>query len=613
MDLSQDPKKGIFPENGDIQWFIGGKLNVCYNCLDRHIENGYGDRIALIYERNEIGKDEYITYNDVMENVCRISNLLKKMGVRKGDRVCIYMSTNPYSIYAMLACARIGAVHVVVFAGFSSESLSERINDSQCKIIISNIKVLRGEKVIYLDKVVNESIKSCPSIKDVLFYDDGNDIDLSNYNYKGVNFYSLKDEIKNERPYSPCEWMDSEDPLFILYTSGSSGKPKGMIHTQSGYLLGTLLTTKYIFNTKKGDIHGCLADIGWITGHSYILYGPLSNGLTTVLFDSIPSYPDHGRYWYTVEKHKITQLYLSPTAIRSLMRYDDGIFNQYDLSSLKVLGSVGEPINPKAWEWYFNNIGKGKCPLVDTYWQTETGSIILSPVPGKNGGFKPGSCIRPFLGISCVLMDTENGKIYDNDDDIRDKKGILLLTRPWPSISRTILGCHPRYINAYFNTCKGYYSTSDGAYIDKDKYIWIFGRVDDVINVSGHRIGTSEIESSLTEHPNTYESAVIGIPHEIKGSSIVAFCVLKEGSYDKNDEDKIKSELVYQVRKSIGGLAVPEKIYIVKGLPKTRSGKIMRRLLRKIVLNTLDNNDDISTLSDPDIIEHIKKVVNGIE
>lgn len=459
------------------------------------------------------------------------------MGIRKGDRVCIYMSTNPFTIYAMLACARIGAIHVVVFAGFSSESLSERIQDSHCKLIIANKNVVRGNKVIDLTKVVHDTIKSCPSIKNVLIYDEEDHIDFSLFDdvrNDHLNILDFKSEIENERPYSPCEWMDSEDPLFVLYTSGSTGKPKGMIHTQAGYLLGSLLTTKYIFNTIEGDIHGCFADVGWITGHSYILYGPLSNGLTTVLFDTIPTFPDHGRYWRTVEKHKITQLYLSPTAIRALMGYKDDIFNEYDLSSLRVLGCVGEPINPIAWKWYFENIGKNNCPLVDTYWQTETGSIIISPMPGVNG-YKPGSCIRPFFGISCVMINQEDCTVINGTD----VKGVLAISRPWPSISRTILGCHKRYINAYYSSYPGYYTTQDGGYMDKDHFIWILGRVDDVINVSGHRIGTSEIESSLTEHPFTNESAVIGIPHEIKGSTLIAFCVLKD-EYPKGNEETLK-------------------------------------------------------------------------
>lgn len=601
IDLSQDINKGIFPKDGHVQWFMGGKLNLSYNCIDRHIVKNpsYADKVALIHETNDPNKSVHITYGELLKNVSKLANCLKRMGIKKGDKVCVYMSTNPYSVYALLACARIGAIHVVVFAGFSSESLAERIRDAECKLIIANEKVIRGTKVVNLKPLVDDSVKICPSLNAVLLYreqDNHTPIPSTKKNF----YFDLKVQMEKERPICPCEWMDSEDPLFILYTSGSTGKPKGMIHTQAGYLLGTFLTTKYIFNVHPGDVFGSMVDIGWITGHSYIIYGPLSNGVTTLLFDTVPFYPNHGRYWDTIQRHKVTQLYLSPTAIRALMKYPDDKIDEYDLSTLKVLGSVGEPINPTEWEWYFERIGKKKCPIVDTYWQTEGGSICLSSIPGTKGP-KAGSCSSPFLGIKPVILDTNDMHVVEGND----KKGVLAIARPWPSISRTIFKNHDRYLAAYFNNNPGFFSTSDGGYRDRDEYYWVIGRVDDVINVSGHRLGSSEIESALNSHPSANESAVIGIPHNIKGTSIVAFVVLKAGF--KNTTE-LPNELSTKVRNSIGGLAIPEKIYIVDDLPKTRSGKILRRLLRKIVTNTLSDNDDFSTLADPEVVDKIKKM-----
>lgn len=601
IDLNQDFSKGLFPSNGDIRWFSGGKLNVSYNLIDRHVEKGesFANKVALIHERNPLGQHVTVTYKELLQEVSRLANCLKRFGVRKGDTVGIYMSTCPYTVYALLACARIGAIHVVVFAGFSGDALSDRMNDARCKVLIANQTVIRGEKVIDLTKNLKEAMKKSDTVETLLVYDEENKVTLGNYGK--TTLYSLIDEMKEERPYCPCEWMDSEDPLFILYTSGSTGKPKGMVHTQAGYLLGAYLTTKYIFDAQEGDVHGCMADIGWITGHTYIMYGPLAVGTTTVLFETMPTFPHHGRYWDTVQRHKLTQIYLSPTVIRSLMKYSDDIISQYDLSSLRVIGSVGEPINPASWNWYYEKIGKEKCTLVDTYWQTEGGSIYLSAIPGATG-MKAGSCSKPFFGIAPAILDPITGQIIEGPK----AKGFLAIAKPWPSISRTIRACHSRYINAYFEQFPGFYTTGDGGYRDKDEYYWIFGRVDDVINVSGHRLGTAEIESALVTHPGVSEAAVIGLPHEIKGTTIYAFCILKEGF---QESEQLPGELAYQVRLNIGGLAVPEKIYIVNGLPKTISGKIMRRLLRKIVTGTIGESDDLSTLADPDVVEDIKKIV----
>lgn len=602
IDLSQSSSTGSFPNNGDIRWFTGGKLNLSYNCIDRHVQRGekYANKVALIHERNKIGEHVKVTYKEMLEEVSRMSNLLKRFGVKKGDTVGIYMSTCLYSVYALLACTRIGAIHVIVFAGFSGDALSDRLIDANCKVLIANQKVIRGEKSINLTANLHDALTKAPHVETLLLYEQNDEIELTTYG--NAKAYHLLNELKDERPYCPCEWMDSEDPLFILYTSGSTGKPKGMVHTQAGYILGAYLTTKYIFDHNENDVHGCMADIGWITGHTYIVYGPLSLGSTTVLFEAMPTFPNHGRYWDTVQRHKLTQIYLSPTVIRTLMKFSDNVIDEYDLSTLRVIGSVGEPINPASWQWFYEKIGKSKCTLVDTYWQTEGGSIYLSSIPGAIG-MKPGSCARPFFGICPVILDPISGKVIEGPK----AKGFLGISKPWPSISRTIRSCHSRYINAYFEQFPGYYTTGDGGYRDKDNFYWIFGRVDDVINVSGHRLGTAEIESALVTHQDVSESAVIGLPHEIKGTAIYAFCILKNG-YERTD--KLIGELVQQVRLQIGGLAVPEKIYVVNGLPKTISGKIMRRLLRKIVTGTLTESDDFSTLADPDVVDHIKKVVD---
>lgn len=576
-------------DNGLITWFRGGRLNVCVNCVDRHLET-LGDAVALIWEKDEPGQQVYITYRQLHEEVCKTANALLHAGVRKGDRVAIYLPMIPQAVYAMLACARIGAVHNVVFAGFSAESLRDRINDAQCKVVITADEGVRGRKVIPLKRTVDEAIMACPTVSTVF---------VVKRTGAKVPFYPPRDVwmdemVANQRPYCPAEPMDSEDPLFLLYTSGSTGKPKGIAHTTAGYLLYAKLTHKHVFAVKPGDIYACVADIGWITGHSYVVYGPLANGATTVLFESVPTYPDAGRYWEMVDRLGITQFYTAPTAIRAIAREGDAFVHKYKRTSLRVLGSVGEPINPEAWKWYYEIVGNKRCDIVDTWWQTETGGIMITPLPGVTP-LKPGSATLPFFGVEPVILDDKGVELPGND-----VSGLLALRRAWPGMARTIQNDHQRFMATYLKPYKGYYFTGDGCHRDAEGYYWITGRVDDVINVSGHRLGSAEVESALVSHPGCAEAAVVAVPHEIKGQGIFAFVVLKEQWADNHE---LVGELRNEVRHHIGPIAIPDYILIAPGLPKTRSGKIMRRILRKIAALDLDNLGDTTTLADPKVVE----------
>uniref|UniRef100_A0A452IJZ1 Acetyl-coenzyme A synthetase n=1 Tax=Gopherus agassizii TaxID=38772 RepID=A0A452IJZ1_9SAUR len=562
------------------------------NCLDQHVHQS-PDRVALIWEKDEPGTEVKITYRELLDMTCRLANTLKKYGVQKGDRVAIYMSVTPLAVAAMLACARIGAIHTVVFAGFSAESLAGRIIDSGCKAVITNNQGLRGGRAVELKKTVDEAVKNCPSIKHV-FVAQRTDSTV----HMGNRDIPLEEEMAKEAPVCAPESMDSEDILFMLYTSGSTGKPKGIVHTQAGYLLYAAVTHKHVFDYQQGDVFGCVADIGWITGHSYVVYGPLCNGGTSVLFESTPLYPDPGRYWETVQRLKINQFYGAPTAVRLLLKYGDKWVKKYDRSSLKTLGSVGEPINHEAWQWFYNVVGDSRCTLVDTWWQTETGGICIAPRPSEEGAdVIPAMAMRPFFGIIPALMD-ENGRVIEGND----VSGALCIAQPWPGLARTIYGDHQRFIDTYFKMYPGYYFTGDGAYRSSEGYYQITGRMDDVINISGHRLGTAEIEDAMDEHPAVPETAVIGYPHEIKGEGAFAFIVLKE---DTAHTERVKEELRSIVASKIAKYAVPDHVLVVKRLPKTRSGKIMRRVLKKIVTDQCNDLGDVTTLDDPSIVTEI--------
>jgi acetyl-CoA synthetase len=584
---------------GSISWFLGGKLNVCVNCVDRHLPTR-GDKVALLWEGDEPGETRRITYRELYHEVCRLANSLKSRGVRKGDRVAIYMPMIPEAVYAMLACARIGAIHSVVFAGFSADSLSDRIRDAACKVLITADEGLRGKKRIPLKLMADEALLRCPEVEHVL---------VAKRTGASVPMKDGRDEwltvaMDAERPHCPAEVMDSEDPLFLLYTSGSTGKPKGLLHTSAGYLTHAMVSHHFVFDLQEEDVYACMADIGWITGHSYVVYGPLANGATTVLFESIPTYPNAGRYWEMVERLRITQLYTAPTAIRAVMREGDEWVRKYDRSSLRVLGSVGEPINPEAWRWYHDVVGEGRCPIVDTWWQTETGGILISPIPGVTD-LKAGSATVPLFGIEPVVLD-EHGKETLQTHNV---SGVLALKRSWPGQARSIWGDHKRFVETYFAPYPGYYFTGDGCRRDELGYWWITGRVDDVLNVSGHRLGTAEVESALVAHRACAEAAVVGASHEIKGQAVFAYVVLKEG-YEANPE--LIGELRSEARHRIGAIASPDWILVVPGLPKTRSGKIMRRILRKIAEQDVSNLGDISTLADPGIVDLIVTLRQGI-
>ncbi|KAA0167922.1 hypothetical protein FNF31_00198 [Cafeteria roenbergensis] len=585
---------GTFAD-GDVRWFAGGKLNVCYNCVDRHIPTK-GDEVAIVHEGDEVGSVTTYTYKDVQREVSRIANVLKSFGVRKGDNVAVYMPMMAELAFVMLACARIGAVHSVVFAGFSSESLRDRINDARCKVVVTADEGRRGGRTIPLKHTVDMAVAMCPTVEAVLVYERTHaDIKYSSKDHK------LTPLLEAARPFCPCEEMDAEDPLFLLYTSGSTGKPKGLLHTTGGYLVYAAITHYFTFDYRPGDVYACVADCGWITGHSYIVYGPLCNGATTLMFESTPLYPDHTRYWDLIQRHRITQFYTAPTAIRSLMRFSNDAMAKFDLTSLRVLGTVGEPINPEAWRWYYDFVGKRSCSIVDTYWQTETGGHVVSPLPGCTP-LKPGSATLPFFGVETALMDGDGAEITGNS-----VSGVLCIKRPWPGMARTINGDHARFMVTYFGAYPGYYFTGDGAFRDKDGYIWITGRVDDVLNVSGHRLGSAEIESALIEHEFVAESAVIGCPHDTKGQGICCYVVLTADAVESSD---LLAELRLQVRTTIGPFATPDYIIATPGLPKTRSGKIMRRVLRKIIAQETDSLGDVSTLADPSVVDILIEKAN---
>ncbi|KAL6096075.1 uncharacterized protein ACO6RY_09852 [Pungitius sinensis] len=578
---------------GDIKWFAGGQLNVSVNCLDRHVHI-CPDRTALIWEKDEPGSEVKITYRQLLEMTCRLGNLLRRRGVKKGDCVTIYMPPCPLAVAAMMACARIGAPHNVVFAGFSAEALAERIRDAQSSTVITANQGVRGGKVTELKKTVDAAVQSCPAVHQVFVA-----MRTENPVAMTARDVAMEEEMLKEDCVCEPAAMDSEDVLFLLYTSGSTGTPKGLVHTQAGYLLYAALTHRYVFSYRDGDVFGCVADIGWITGHSYSVYGPLANGGTTVLFESTPVYPDPGRYWEMVQRLKINQFYGAPTAIRLLLKYGDQWVHKYDRSSLRTLGSVGEPINTEAWEWYHRVVGEGRCPVVDTWWQTETGGICIAPKPSEpDAEIVPGMAMRPFFGIKPVLMDPE-GKVLTSNDT----SGALCIAQPWPGMARTIHNDHPRFIETYCQPHPGYFFTGDGAYRSEEGYYQITGRLDDVINVSGHRIGTAEIEDVVNQSSSVAESAVIGYSHDIKGQGIYAFVVLKK------DEEVQGEDLCQQLRnmvsKKIAKYACPDFIQIVQRLPKTRSGKIMRRVLRKVVEQDVDGMGDLSTLEDPTAVEEI--------
>ncbi|RJO71597.1 MAG: acetate--CoA ligase [Myxococcales bacterium] len=588
--------------SGDIsiKWFQGGKTNVCYNCLDRHLPERT-NQVAIFWEGNEPGEERAITYGQLHREVCQLANVLKQRGVKKGDRVSIYMPMIPELSVALLACARIGAIHSVVFGGFSAEALKDRIVDSKCSFLLTTDGTFRGKKAVSLKVAADQAmdlakkegaeIKTCIVVRRV---GEGKGIDTNMVAGRDIWYHDI---VPKASTVCPAEIMDAEDPLFILYTSGSTGKPKGVQHNVGGYMVYTATTFKYIFDYHQGDIFWCTADIGWVTGHSYIVYAPLLTGATEVMFEGVPTYPDPGRFWAVVDKYKVTQFYTAPTAIRALMAQGDEWVKKYDLSSLKLLGSVGEPINPEAWMWYHRNVGHERCPIVDTWWQTETGGILINPLPGA-WGLKPGSATLPFFGVEPKII-RENGSEVDTNEG-----GYLVITKPWPGMMRTVYGQHQRFKETYFAMFPGIYFTGDGARKDEDGYYWLMGRVDDVINVSGHRIGTAEVESALVSHESVAEAAVVGMPHEIKGQGIYAFVTLVKGV---QKTDALLKDLINHVRKEIGPIATPDKLQFADGLPKTRSGKIMRRILRKIAEGEIGNIGDTSTLADPAVVEDLVK------
>ncbi|HEY0720522.1 MAG TPA: acetate--CoA ligase [Gammaproteobacteria bacterium] len=575
---------------GHIRWFEGGKLNVSYNCLDRHLATR-GDQVALIWEGDDPSEDKKITYRQLHAEVSKFANVLKSRGVKKGDRVCIYMPMIPEASVAMLACTRIGAVHSVVFGGFSPESLKDRILDSDCRVVITADEGLRGKKGVALKGNTDKALLQCPNVHTVLVVKRTGGT-IAWHNGRDIWYHEA---MAKASPDCQPEEMDAEDPLFILYTSGSTGKPKGVLHTTGGYLLFAAMTHKYVFDYHDGDIYWCTADVGWVTGHTYIVYGPLANGAISLMFEGIPSYPDASRFWQVIDKHQVNIFYTAPTAIRALMREGEEPVKKTSRKSLRVLGTVGEPINPEAWEWYYHIVGEERCPIVDTWWQTETGGHLITPLPGATA-LKPGSATKPFFGITPAIVDNE-GNILEGECE-----GNLVITRPWPGQMRTVYGDHQRFIDTYFKTYPGMYFTGDGAKRDKDGYYWITGRVDDVLNISGHRMGTAEIESALVLHESVAEAAVVGYPHDIKGQGIYCYVTLVKGV---EPSEELRKELVQLVRSEIGPIASPDVIQWAPGLPKTRSGKIMRRILRKIAANETDNLGDTSTLADPAVVDDL--------
>ena len=576
---------------GNIKYFEGGKLNVAYNCLDRHVEGGHGDQTALVWEGNNPEEDKKFTYNELTDEVSKFANVLKSNGVKKGDRVCLYMQMIPELTVAMLACARIGAVHSIVFGAFSSDALRDRINDSACKALITQDTGVRGKKLNIPMKInADKAVKETPSIEHVFVVKrTGGEVSMES----GRDLW-WHEEMAKASNDCPPEEMDAEDPLFILYTSGSTGKPKGVLHTTGGYLVYASYTHELIFDYHEGDIYWCTADIGWITGHSYIVYGPLANRATTVMFEGVPNYPDFGRFWEIVDKHNINIFYTAPTALRALMREGNDWVTKHELSSLRLLGTVGEPIKEPEWNWYHNIVGKEKCPIVDTWWQTETGGIMITPLPGATPT-KPGSATFPFFGVEPVLLTEEGKEIKGNS-----VSGLLAIKAAWPGMMRTLYGDHERFKQTYFAMYPGYYFTGDGARRDEDGYYWITGRVDDVLNVSGHRIGTAEVEGAIGKAEGVAEAAVVGFPHDIKGQGIYAYVTLMAGV---EPSDEIQVAILKSVTNDIGPHSKPDKIQFTPALPKTRSGKIMRRILRKIAENEIDSLGDISTLADPSVVD----------
>ena len=574
-----------------IKWFEDGVLNVSENCVDRHLEKK-SEEVAILWEGDEPGVSKKITYRELYENVCRFGNVLKDRGIKKGDRVILYMPMVPEAAYAMLACARVGAIHSVVFAGFSPEALASRIIDCGAKAVITANEAPRGGKQTPLKKNVDEALDIAGDIISLVLRRTSAEVSMK----EGRDFW-LNDLMDKASSVCPPEPMNAEDPLFILYTSGSTGKPKGVLHSTAGYILYASMTHKFVFDYNDGDIYWCTADVGWVTGHSYIVYGPLANGATTLMFEGVPTYPDASRFWQICEKYKVNQFYTAPTAIRALMGLGDEFVNKNDLSSIRILGTVGEPINPEAWEWYNRVVGKSNCPIVDTWWQTETGGILITPLPGATTT-KPGSATLPFFGVQPVVLDPSSGEEISDEEC----EGVLAIKDSWPGQMRTVFGDHDRFVSTYFNDYKGYYFTGDGCRRDKDGYYWITGRVDDVLNVSGHRMGTAEIESALVAHPKVNESAVVGFPHPIKGQGIYAYVSLMSG---EKSSDELLKELQNWVRKEIGPIAKPDIIQFSPGLPKTRSGKIMRRILRKIAEDDFSNLGDTSTLAEPAVVDDL--------
>ncbi len=584
-------KNTSFTGNVSIKWFEDGILNASVSCLDRHVEAGRGDTVAIIWEGDDPNSDARYTYRQLLEETCKLANAMKALGVKKGDRVCIYLPMIVEAAVAMLACARIGAIHSIVFGGFSPDSLSSRIQDSDCVMLITADEGRRGGRKVALKTNADEALKSCPSIKSVIVAKNTG----SHVAMQAGRDHAWADVVTPASATCAPEPMTAEDPLFILYTSGSTGKPKGVLHTTGGYMVWASYTHEYVFDYKPGEIYWCTADVGWVTGHSYIVYGPLANGATSLMFEGVPNYPDNSRFWQVVDKHKVNIFYTAPTAIRALMRDGEAPVKKWSRKSLRILGSVGEPINPEAWLWYYRVVGDTRCPIVDTWWQTETGGILISPLPGAVAQ-KPGSATLPLPGVFPALVDGE-GKFLDGATE-----GNLVLTDSWPGMMRTVYGDHERFIQTYFSTFPGTYFTGDGARRDADGYFWITGRVDDVINVSGHRMGTAEVESALVAHPKVAEAAVVGMPHELKGQGIYCYVTLKTG---EEPTEALKKELVAWVRKEIGPIASPDVIQWAPGLPKTRSGKIMRRILRKIAANEVDGLGDTSTLADPSVVEEL--------
>ena len=589
-DKKWEEVKNTNIEKGEIAWFSGGKLNASVNCIDRHLPKDK-NKIAFIWEGDDPEESKNITYQDLHDEVCKFSNVLKARGVKKGDRVCIYMPMIPEATYAMLACARIGAIHSVVFGGFSPESLKDRILDSDCQTVITADEGLRGGKTIPLKQNVDEALEGCSNVHTVLVIT-RTEAEIPWNEDCDVRYEEISKNVSNE---CTPELMDAEDPLFILYTSGSTGKPKGVLHTTGGYLLQAAMSHKLVFDYKENEVYWCTADVGWVTGHSYIVYGPLANGATSVIFEGIPTYPSPSRFWEVIDKHKVNIFYTAPTALRALMAQGDDFVESSSRESLRILGTVGEPINPEAWEWYFKVVGNSSCPIVDTWWQTETGAMMITPVAGFTA-MKPGSATKPFLGIEPALLD-ENG-----EEIVGEGSGNLVIKSSWPSQIRTVYGDHQRCVDTYYSMYPGYYTTGDGARRDADGYYWITGRVDDVLNVSGHRLGTAEVESALVLHQQVAEAAVVGYEHEIKGQGIYCYVTLMS---DVAPNEELKSDLIQLVAKEIGPIAKPDIIQWAPGLPKTRSGKIMRRILRKIATNEIDNLGDTTTLADPSVVKEL--------